>query len=1209
MPCWISERDILPAANYQAAIVAALGQARAMVVLISEASNASGEILKELSLASAADIPVFPVRLAPVTPNPALSYELATRQWIDGSDARAVTAKLIAAIQGSAGSPSEVRANQAAIPPTANTAAVPATVTLLCASFPAPSGERRRKTEGAAQDPRQADDELLLRWIGDHGGQQANSSAGSILATFDSARRAVACAIDLQRAAHARALRHPGTALKLRIGLHTGEATRTGQELAGPSVDVAAAIMARAGDEQILVSDVLKSIMGVAPDVHLEDRRRVRLKGLAETWRLWEVLWRPEAEAQAAEAGGTGAISWTGRTPYVGRTEELGVLRQGMERAMAGVGSVILVAGEAGLGKTRLVEEVARDAKARRMFVVRGQCHDMEGAPPYAPFVEAIEYGLTVTAREAFRAAMGDAGPEIARFVPKVRVAFPDLPPPVALPSDQARHYMFECICDFFERAAKTQPMFIVLEDLHWADKSTTQLLESLARRVDRAALLVIGTYRDVDLSPGDPFMAGIAQLSRLPMVVRMTLKRLSAAEVADILHALSSRPPPARLSQVIYAETEGVPLFVEEVYRYLAEEGRLSDAAGNWLPQVEIGEIEVPETVRLVLGRRIDRISETAQRIMATAACLGRTFTFELLAALVDDKDDDLIDALEEAERARLVVTEQGRRPRFVFAHEQIRQTLLSRLSFMRRQRLHRRVADTLERLHAGQIRDQVSELAYHLAQAGEGERAASYLHQAGMSAAARLATPEALDYFARAADLAGPGPTRRAALRARGELLLGLFRGREAAADLELSMNEAAADGATAEEMEALLRLGRAYYVIGLDHGPAIVQSLAALHRARDLAVQLGDRHGEARALIPTHRHIDFDPSYVPQARANAERALAIARELGDAELEVDALRAANRMRPISARGETIERIAEALERRGDLIALNEHLFDSMWSYWRAARFAECVACCDRATALAARLGIPPVQYGTIKSFALVDMGRFDDAWRALEQEVADDEHPFGRLVQQLGRAWWHSAAGDAEQVLRDAPGLFAGAHALKRSWMIPWIENLLAAAIVTTSPQGTQEAALADAVAAAGGKLAGETLAASLLRAGNPAAAQAECERILPALDAEGQTRLRWLIETLRIRALLDQQRYTAALEAAEVVLAAVAGLDWQSLVWRLQATRSAALAALGDTRAEAARQAGTNTLRLVAETLDDASARACFLSQPEAAKLRA
>ena len=193
--------------------------------------------------------------------------------------------------------------------------------------------------------------------------------------------------------------------------------------------------------------------------------------GAPERWRLWEVRWRSEAEAAAAEAAASGVPSGSGLTPYVGRSEERSLLRQAVSRAIAGGGGVALIAGEAGLGKTRLVDEIAAEAKASGMFVVRGHCHDMEGSMPYVPFVEAIEYGLTVATQDAFRSAMGDAGPEIARFVPKVRVAYPDLPPPLALPSDQARHYMFESVCDFFARAAAIQPMLIVLEDLHWADE------------------------------------------------------------------------------------------------------------------------------------------------------------------------------------------------------------------------------------------------------------------------------------------------------------------------------------------------------------------------------------------------------------------------------------------------------------------------------------------------------------------------------------------------------------------------------------------------------------------------------------------------------------------------------------------------------------------------------------------------------------------
>jgi class 3 adenylate cyclase/tetratricopeptide (TPR) repeat protein len=1081
------------------------------------------------------------------------------------------------------------------------------TVTVLFTDVVGSTRLRQHQGETAAHEIMNAHNEIVRRQIGEHAGQEVKTAGDSFMVAFDSARKGIECAVSVQRALHDYNRQHPAHPVKVRIGLHTGEAIRAGNDLFGTSVDAAARIMAKADGEQILVSDVLKSILGAAKDLSFKDHKRVQLKGFPERWRLWEVAWRSEAEAVAAEAIAAGVPSGTGRTPYVGRSEERSLLRQAVSRAIAGSGGVALIAGEAGLGKTRLVDEIAAEAKASGMFVVRGHCYDMEGSLPYIPFVEAIEYGLTVTTADVFRSAMGDAGPEIARFVPKVRVAYPDLPPPLALPSDQARHYMFESVCDFFERAAAIQPLMIVLEDLHWADESTTRLLESVARRVGRAPLLVIGTYRDVDLHAGHPFTRGIEHLSRLQAVSRITLKRLSAIEVAGMLRGLSGQESPERLVRLIFDETEGVPFFVEEVYRHLAEEHRLTDAAGKWLPQVELGEVEVPETVRLVLGRRIDRIGETAQRILTTAACIGRTFTFEFLTALAEETEEDLLDALDEAERARLLVAREGRQPCFVFAHEQIRQTFLGRMSFVRRQRLHRRVADTLERVHAGHLDEHVSDLAYHLVQAGARERAAEYLHRAGCSAAARLATPEALAFFARAAELAGPGPARRAALRTRGELLLGLFRGREATVDLELAMREAAEQGATAEEMEALLRLGRAYYVVGLDHRPAIAQSVQALQRARQLAVQLGDRRGEAQALIPTHRHVDFDAGYRPQATENANRALAIARELADEDLEVDALRAAHRMGTVAAHRESIERIAAVLEQRGDLIALNEHLFDSMWTYWRAAQFMDCIACCDRATALAGRLGIPPVQYGTIKSFALLDLGRFDEAWRALEQEVSDDEHPFGKAFQHLGRTFWYASAGDFERVIRDAPRVLADARKLQRSWMIPWADDLLAAAIVASAPDGTSEASLRASVEAAGGHFAGESLVAAQLRTGNAEAALGECERRLPQLEKEGRVRAYWIFEELRIQALLALDRLHDVCSAVETALSFIAPLGWRSLAWRLQASQFAALDELGDERAATARRTVVELLTAVAGSLRDTSVRSRFLSQRVAASL--
>jgi hypothetical protein len=332
-----------------------------------------------------------------------------------------------------------------------------------------------------------------------------------------------------------------------------------------------------------------------------------------------------------------------------------------------------------------------------------------------------------------------------------------------------------------------------------------------------------------------------------------------------------------------------------------------------------------------------------------------------------------------------------------------------------------------------------------------------------------------------------------------------------------------------------------------------------------------------------------------------------LAIARDLGDEDLEVDALRAAHRMGTVTARREGIERIATALDQRGDLIALNEHLFDSMWTYWAAAQFEDCIACCDRATALASRLGIPPVQYGTIKSFALVDRGRFDEAWQALEQEVADDEHPFGQAFQHLGRIFWHAAAGDFERVIRDIPRLRSDAAKLQRTWMIPWADELLASATLARAADGTVEVIQHAAAEPFRIHLPGESLVAAQLHAGSAETALAECERRLPHLKGEGRLRAYWIFEELRIRTLLALGRANDACSAAETALSVIEPLGWRTLAWRLLAARASALHELGDKRAAEERRKAVELLTVVAATLRDTPARSRFLSQRAAASL--
>src|SRR5207249_5150292 len=224
------------------------------------------------------------------------------------------------------------------------------------------------------------------------------------------------------------------------------------------------------------------------------------------------------------------------------------------------------------------------------------------------------------------------------------------------------------------------------------------------------------------EVDVGRPLAGTFESLRRRHLAHWITLRRLPGAVVAELLTALAGQEPPPELVRALFSETEGNPFFLEEVYRYLAEEGRLFDAEGRFRTDLEIGDLDVPAGVRLVVGRRLARLGEDAQRILAAAAVAGRAFSVELLEAMQEADPDALLDAVEGAERARLIVAapDPSREDRFIFAHELIRQTLLADLSLTRRRRLHARAADAFERHYAGSLDPQAAAIAHHLLRAG---------------------------------------------------------------------------------------------------------------------------------------------------------------------------------------------------------------------------------------------------------------------------------------------------------------------------------------------------------------------------------------------------------------------------------------------------------------------------------------------------------
>ena len=259
-----------------------------------------------------------------------------------------------------------------------------------------------------------------------------------------------------------------------------------------------------------------------------------------------------------------------------------------------------------------------------------------------------------------------------------------------------------------------------ILEDLHWADESTLALLIHLANRVAQLPVVIIGTYRERIFGDNPALVRTLEELIRMG-VRPLKLGGLSKDAVAQMLHGLSQREAPESLVSLIFEESQGYPFFVEEVYRHLIEEGKVFDAAGQFRTDIEIDEIDVPENVRLIIGRRLERLDENEKRALAAAAVIGRSFSFRLLTAVSQIDVDELFTVIEKAQQMGIIVpSSEGPERPFTFAHELVRQTLLAGISAPRRQRLHAAVADAIERLYPDAVNERAGEIADHLLKAG---------------------------------------------------------------------------------------------------------------------------------------------------------------------------------------------------------------------------------------------------------------------------------------------------------------------------------------------------------------------------------------------------------------------------------------------------------------------------------------------------------
>ena len=424
------------------------------------------------------------------------------------------------------------------------------------------------------------------------------------------------------------------------------------------------------------------------------------------------------------------------RTPLVGRARELVLLDDRLAAAHRGAGYLVLVAGEPGIGKTRLAEELASVAGEHGARVLWGRCYEGEGAPVYWPWVQILRAHVRERDPAVLRAELGAGAAEIAQLVADVRDRLPDLSAPVPAEPAHARFRLFEAITTFLCNAAATRPLVLILDDLHWADTPSLRLLQFLRHELRTSRLLVLGTYRDSEVDQGHPLTETLVALAREPTTTRIHLPGLGAADVARIIEHVAGSTASEALVAAIADQTEGNPFFVTELARLIADDRSQRDDDG--VPRLLV----LPQSVREAIGQRLRHLSPACHRLLTVAAVLGREFGLAELARADDLAAEPLLDVLAEAETARVIAA--AGMGRYRFSHALIREALYEHVPTARRIRLHRQVGEALEGLYAADIEPHLAELAHHFVQAapvGDPGKAVTYARRAGDRALAQLA------------------------------------------------------------------------------------------------------------------------------------------------------------------------------------------------------------------------------------------------------------------------------------------------------------------------------------------------------------------------------------------------------------------------------------------------------------------------------------
>lgn len=527
----------------------------------------------------------------------------------------------------------------------------------------------------------------------------------------------------------------------------------------------------------------------------------------------------------------------------IGRDNDLQRLRGLFSYALEGNGQIALISGEAGIGKTRFANE-AETWSAQTGLVLRGNCFQTESAQPYAPLLDLLRYYLTNHSKDEIKQTIGPHAEPLLRLMPELDAYLPDIVPAPTPDPKIEKQRTFQSLTQIFMKLARTKPLVIIIEDLHWSDSTSLEFLLLLARRIAPFPIFLILTYRSDETNP--ELTHFLAELDRSRLGTDFALKRLTPFDVDLMLRAILELDSPIsqEFLDAVFPLTEGNPFFIEEILKSLMAEGDVFFSNGVW-DRKEVSQLRIPRTIQDAVQRRTQKLDEQTVRVLTMASVLGRRFNFHLLRDVLQVDEPELLENLKQLVKVQLIVEESA--DVFVFRHALTREAAYSTMMLRERQGFHRLAGEAMERMFIAVLPSHFADLSYHFFTAEDWQKAFDYSLKAGDQACNFYAPREAIVFYSRvfvaARQLGNEIEPGLLLLRGRAYETMGDFKSALDDFEQALKIARESHDGMT--EWETLLNLGQLW--TGRDY-----QRTGEYFRAAEMVSQtLADARSQALSL----------------------------------------------------------------------------------------------------------------------------------------------------------------------------------------------------------------------------------------------------------------------------------------------------------------------------------------------------------------------